>query len=429
MVALRAARRATDNPGQDHAPPPRGLWKQLRTLGPGVVTGAADVDPSMVLTATVAGAAFGYSLLWVVPLCVPFLIEVFSVTARIGYQSRRGLVDLLRRHHGRTVALSCAGLIVAINMAMIVADLLAVSDALSIILGQPRVFFVAAVAFSIWYVLIFQNYVKITRSLVWLSLPLFAYVVAALLAKPKLTQILLHTFVPHINHTADYAAAIVGIFGSLLTPYVLVWQTGSRREHALHGGGAPQKSEHRMGTLVTSVLSYSVLIATASILNPDSTPLTGGDVTQMSFHQAALALSPLGNLGPILFAIGIIGAGMVALPVLIASLCYAVSEGMGWRSGLSENPWDAKRFYVLISVVVFVAAAANFFPINPVMALYGSQILAGVLTIPILIFILLLSNDRRIMRTTNSRAQNFWIGAAAGALTSAGFVLLVWKIF
>ena len=408
--------------------PPSGFWSRLRALGPGIVTGASDVDPSMVLTATVAGAAYGYSLLWVVPLCVPFLIEVFSATARIGHQSRRGLVNLLRRHYGYKLALACAGIIIAINMAMIVADLLAVSDALSIILGQPRVFFVAAVAFSIWYILIFRDYLKITRALVWLSLPLFAYVVAAALAEPPPGQLLLHTLIPHISHDPGYATAIVALFGSLLTPYVLVWQTGSRREQSLMGRHAPQQSEHHTGTLVTSVLSYSVLIAAATVLNPNNRALPVSGVGQMSFHQAALALSPLGKIGPILFAVGIIGAGMVALPVLVASLCYAVAEAMGWKSGLSEHPWDAKRFYFLISVVVFVAAAANFFRINAVTALYWSQILAGVLTVPILIFILLLANNRSIMKVTNTRWQNFWIGAAVGALVAAGAVLLFWKM-
>jgi Mn2+/Fe2+ NRAMP family transporter len=144
--------------------------------------------------------------------------------------------------------------------------------------------------------------------------------------------------------------------------------------------------------------------------------------------QAAQALSPLGELGPILFAIGIVGAGSVALPVLVASMCYGFSEAMGWKSGLSEHPWEAKRFYVLISAAVFIAAAVNFFKINPVAMLYWSQILAGVLTVPILIFILLLSNDRRVMRTTNTRWQNFWLGAAIGGLVSAGALVLWWKL-
>jgi Mn2+/Fe2+ NRAMP family transporter len=145
----------------------------------------------------------------------------------------------------------------------------------------------------------------------------------------------------------------------------------------------------------------------------------------MTTRQAAEALRPaVGSLGTILFAIGIVGAGMVALPVLVASMCFSISEAMGWPAGLSELPWNARRFYVLISGSMLVAAVVNFFRINPVKALFFSQVLAGILTIPILFFILILSNDRRVMQTTNTRAQNFWLGAAIGALLASGGLLL-----
>jgi Mn2+/Fe2+ NRAMP family transporter len=212
---------------------------------------------------------------------------------------------------------------------------------------------------------------------------------------------------------------MVSLFGSLLTPYVLVWQTSSRGEHAIIGGERPPEAESHAGTFATTILSYSIVVAAAMVLHLPN-------ASDMTTRQAAEALRPaVGALGPILFAIGIIGAGMVALPVLVASMCYSVSEAMGWRAGLSESPWDAKRFYVLISGSMLLASIVNFFRINPVKALYFSQLLAGILTIPILFFILLLSNDRRIMRTTNTRAQNFWLGAVIGALLASGGLLLV----
>ena len=149
----------------------------------------------------------------------------------------------------------------------------------------------------------------------------------------------------------------------------------------------------------------------------------------MNTRQAAEALGPaVGDLGPLLFAIGIIGAGMVALPILVASMCYSVAEAFEWKYGLSEHPWEAKRFYVMISAAMFVGATANLVHINPVRALYWSQVLAGALTVPILLFILMVSNDRRIMRTTNSRPQNFWIGAGIGALVSVGLLMFWSKI-
>jgi len=415
--------------GAAAAGPNRRLQNFLRRVASGFAAGATDLDPSLVLTATVAAAAYGYALLWVVVLCVPFLLSVFAVSARIGQETRQGLVDLLRSHYGRAAAIGCAGVVIIINMAMIVADLMAVTAGLGILLEQRRILFIAGAAFSVWFILIFHNYNKVTRVLVWLSLPLFAYLASALLAAPPLKQILVHTFVPHVARDPGYAMTIVALFGSLLTPYVLIWQTSSRREQTAVTVMESHSAAHRAGTFVTTLISYSVIVAAASALNPGSVPLGAKLASNISFRQAAMALDPLGQLGPVLFALGIIGAGLVALPVLVASMCYATADAMGWKSGLTENPWEAKRFYVLISAVIFLAATANFFPINPVKAIYGSQVLAGILSAPILVFILLLSNDRRVMRTTNTASQNFWAGAASGALAAAGLLLLWWKLF
>jgi Mn2+/Fe2+ NRAMP family transporter len=389
---------------------------------PGMVAGASDVDPTLVLTATIAGAAFGYSLLWAVLLCIPFLLAVFAVSSRIGFETRQGLVDLLRAKYGRNIALAFAGLIVLINMAMIVADLMAVTDAFSIITQLPRMFFIAAIGFLVWWILIFRDYRKITNALVLLSLPLFIYVAAAILAHPNWSHVFLSSVLPRIPRGSYYPETLLAIFGALLTPYVLVWQTSSHRDSALAGGLVPGAGEHRAGTVVSTVLCFAIMVAAGTVLR-----LTPG--TDLTTRMAGSALAPaVGSLGPILFAVGIIGAGLVALPVLIASMCYSVAEAMGWRSGLHENPWEAKPFYVLISSATFVAAALNFIRINPVTVLYWSQVLAGVLTLPILLLVLVISNDKRVMRTTNTWGQNFWIGAASGAVICAGLVVLWWKL-
>lgn len=392
------------------APAQRLGW--LRRMLPGVVTGAADVDPALVLTATVAGAAYGDAVLWVVILCVPFLLNVFRVTARIGHETRRGLVDLLRLYYGRKTAQACAALVVLINMAMIVADLMAVSEAMSIIAGQSRMYFVALAVFSIWYMLIFRDYVKITRALLLLALPLFTYVAAALIVAPAPRELLRATVLPTIPHEPAYVMTAMALFGSLLTPYILVWQTSSRREQAIIGHELHAADSHA-GTVVTTLLSYCIIVAAAATLHV-------AGAAELTTRQAAEALRPAaGDLGGILFAVGIVGAGMVALPILVASMCYALSEAMEWKSGLSEHPWEAGRFYALISAALFVAGCANLFPIQPVSALYWSQALAGVLVVPILVFTLLLANDRRVMRRVNTFGENFWIGAAAGGMCAA----------
>jgi Mn2+/Fe2+ NRAMP family transporter len=401
------------------APPPVGGGRgRLHRIGPGLVTGASNLDPSAVVTATVVGAAFSFSLLWVVVLCIPFLLNLFSVTARIGIETGQGVLDLLRSNYGKRLAIGAACLTILVNAAVVVADMMAVSDAFSVITGLPRSFFVAAIAFSVWYILVFHDYRRITRVLVILSLPLYVYIAAAIVTAPSLRLILWNTFVPHLGHSSQIVEGIVALFGSFLTPYIVLWQTSSRTdpEHE------PTRADSRAATLITFVLAYSVMIAAASVLHL-------GAPVDMTTRQAAEALRPVtGDWGPLIFSLGIIGSGMVALPVLAASMCYDLAQAVGWRYGLSENPWEAKGFYTLISAAMIVSTLANFVPINPVRALYWSMIFAGILTVPIFWFILTVSNDRRIMHTTNTKFQNFWIGAAAGGSGAATLVYVWLKI-
>lgn len=391
------------------------VWR----LGPGIVTGSANLDPSAVVTATIAGAAFAHSLMWVVILVVPFLLAIFSVTSRIGVETGQGILDIVRENYGRKFALAGAALTIVTNLAVVIADIMAVSDAFSILTGLSRMFFVAATAFFVWYVLVFQDYQKITRALVLLSLPLYLYVAAAVFTHPNIFRLLGDIFAPKMQGTAEYAENIVALFGSFLTPYIIIWQTSSRSdpEHQHH------EADSFISTGVTFVLACSIMIAASAVLHFDHAP-------DMTTRQAAEALRPaVGDWGPIIFAIGIIGSGMVALPVLTASMCFDLAQAIGWKAGLSEKPWEAKRFYVLISAAVFIAAGANYARINPVTALYWSMILAGVMLIPTLIFILLISNDRRIMKTVNTRWQNFWLGAATGGTAAAGLIYLRYKMF
>ena len=405
-------------PTTSASPSPKAGWS-IRRVGPGIVTGAANLDPSAVVTATIAGAAFAHSLFWVVILVVPFLLAIFSVTSRIGVETSQGLLDLVRENYGRKFAIGGAVLTIITNLAVVIADIMAVSDALSILTGLSRMFFIAATAFFVWYILVFQDYQKITRALVLLSLPLYLYVAAAFLTHPGFQNLLHDIFVPRMQATPDYAENIVALFGSFLTPYIIIWQTSSRSdpEHEHH------HADSILSTGVTFVLACSIMVAASAVLHFPNAP-------DMTTRQAAEALRPaVGDWGPIVFAIGIIGSGMVALPVLVASMCFDLAQAVGWKSGLSEKPWEAKRFYVLISAAVFVAAGANYMRINPVTALYWSMILAGVLLIPTLVFILMISNDRRIMRTVNTRWQNFWLGAAAGGAAAAGLIYLRYELF
>jgi Mn2+/Fe2+ NRAMP family transporter len=383
---------------------------------PGIVAGAADLDPAAVLTATVAGASFGYSLGWVVLLCVPVLFSVFAVSSRIGHETKQGLVELVRNQYGKKIALAIALLIVGVNFAMIVGDIVAVSDGFSLITAFPRVYFLALVSFTIWYVLILGNYHKTTKALGTFTLILIAYIVAAYHVTDSFTGLARGIFIPRIQGNTAYMMGVVAVFGSLLTPDVIVWQTSSKRGLP-EGLAQAHVSESHAGTLVACLISLSAMIAASHLLVPDP--------SSMTTRAASEALGTFGVLGPVLFSLGIIGSGLIALPILVASLCFSVAEAFGWKSSLESEPWEARLFYVMISATVVLAVSIDFFGINTVKVLYWSQVMAGVVLVPIFAFILLLSNNSRIMRTTNSRFENFWLGcAAAGMLVSN--ILFLW---
>jgi Mn2+/Fe2+ NRAMP family transporter len=391
-------------------------WDALRKIGPAIVTGAADLDPSAIVSATVVGAAFAYNLLWVVLLCVPFLLAALDVSTRIGIETRKGLFDLVREHYGRKLAISGAALTILISMTVIIADLMAVSDVLSIILQQPRMFFVPVIAFTVWYMLVFQDYRRITRVLVWFTLPVCLYLAAAWVTAPPFKQLLSHFFVPHLSWKTDYIEGIVALFGSLLTPYIVLWQTSSRTDR----GHEPHNADSIIASIVTFVLAASIIVAAASVLRLPH-------VMDMTTRDAAEALRPIaGAWGMLIFGLGIVGAGMVALPVLVASMCYDVTQAFGWKYGLSEHPWEAQRFYLLITATMVLATLANFLKISPVTALYWSMILAGILLIPTLTFIMLVSNNRKIMQTTNTLWQNALLGAATASTAAVG-ALYLWQ--
>jgi len=396
-----------------YQPEPSGWLEQLRKLTPGIIAGAADLDPAAVLTATVVGASFGYAIGWVVLLAIPVLWAVFSVSARIGDHSNRGLVELIRRTWGRTAGWGVALAMVSVNMAMIIADLVAVSDALSLVLQQARVFFLPIVAFAVWYLLVVGDYRKSSRALVWFAIFQGAYLAAAAMAVPSWTALLKGLLVPHLTATAPYVIGVIAVFGSLLTPDVLVWQTSSRRDRKATGGGF-HAGESKAGTLVASVISLSVIIAASA--------LHVSDPMHMSTLDAARALGPLGTLAPVIFSVGIIGSGLIALPILVASMCFSIAEAAGWKAGLTIPAWEARRFYILISGSVLVAAIIDFGRINAVTILYWSQVLAGFLVVPVLGFILLLGNKARLTGRRNTAFENFWLGGAVTAMIVANLV-------
>jgi len=401
------------------APPNPNFFHRATRILPGIIAGAADLDPAAVLTATVAGASFGTSLGWVVVLCIPVLFSIFSVASRIGHETRKGLVQLIREHYGSRTAVFIALLIVVVNMAMIVGDIVAVSDGFSLITMSPRIFFLAIVGFTVWYVLIIGNYQKTTKVLGTLTLLLVAYVVAAWRLTDSFTGLARDVLLPRIDVSRDYMMGVVAVFGSLLTPDVIVWQTSSKRGLP-EGLARAHVTESHAGTFVACLVSLCAMVAASH--------LHVADPANMTTRSASEALGSFGFAGTILFSLGIIASGLIALPILVASLCFSVAEAVGWNSGLSVEPWNARMFFVMISVTVFLSVVIDFFGVHTVYVLYWSQVLAGIVLVPIFAFILLLSNNSKIMRTTNTHFENFWLGCAATGMLISN-LLFFWFIF
>lgn len=395
------------------------MFNKASRMMPGVIAGAADLDPAAVLTATVAGASFGYSLGWVVLLSIPVLFSVFAVSTRIGQQTGKGLIQLIREHYGRKTAITIAVLVVAVNLTMIVGDIVAVSDGFSLIAVVPRVYFLAAIGFSVWYVLIMGNYQTTIKVLGTVTLILIAYIVAAFHLTSSFAELGKGIFLPRMQLNAGYMMGVVAIFGSLLTPDVIVWQTSSRRGLP-KGVAQAHVSESHAGTFVACLISLCAMIAASH--------LHVADPSSMSPRTASQALDTFGSMGPVLFSMGIIGSGLIALPILIASLCFSIAEAFGWKSGLAFVPWEARSFYVMISVTVFLAVFIDMFGINTVKVLYWSQILAGMVLVPIFTYILLISNNARLMRTTNSRWENMWLGFATTGMLISNLLFFVFGL-
>ncbi|HKD14076.1 MAG TPA: divalent metal cation transporter [Candidatus Angelobacter sp.] len=405
------------SPQEPSPPVQKSLLSKIARILPGVIAGAADLDPAAVLTATVAGASFGYSLGWVVILCVPVLFTIFAVASRIG-RTGKGLIQLVREHYGKKTAIVIAMLVVAVNLTMIVGDIVAVSEGFSLITVFPRVYFLAVVGFVVWYLLILGNYRKTTKALGTITLVLIAYVMAAFHVTDSFGRLATGVLLPRIQMNTGYMMGVVAVFGSLLTPDVIVWQTSSRRGLP-EGVAQAHVSESHAGTVVACMISLCAMIAASHI--------HVADPSSMSTRTASEALGAFGYMGPILFSVGIIGSGLIALPILVASLCFSIAEAFGWKSGLAFVPWEAPMFYVMISGTVFLAVFIDMFGINAVRVLYWSQVMAGIVLVPIFTYILLLSNNPKVMRRLNTRFENYWLAfATTGMLISN--VLFFWTI-
>jgi len=408
----------------------------LGKLGPGLVTGAADDDPSGVATFSQVGAQFGYSMGWAILFSYPLLASIQAISAEIGTVTGAGVAQNLRRHYPRWLLQIVVNLLLIANIINLGADLGAMGAALGLLIGGPVMVYAGMFAIVCVLLEVFVSYAQYARILKWSTLALFSYVAVVFVAGVDWGKAAYGTFVPTFVFDSAHAMALVAILGTTISPYLFFWQAGQEveeqhRRHVKPLCVAPRRAGSelrriRLDTMVGMGFSHLtalfIVIATAATLNAH------GIADVQSSAQAAEALRPIaGDFAFALFAIGIIGTGMLAVPVLAGSAAYAVSESFGWVEGLDRKPREAKAFYATIAVATIAGLTLNYIGIDPIKALYWAAVVNGILAAPLMVVMMLISTNRNIMGrlvVSDRLAVGGWLATAVMWVVAIGFFLI-----
>ncbi len=378
----------------------------FEVLGPGLVTGAADDDPSGIGTYSQVGAQFGYSLAWTMFFGFPLLASIQAICARIGATTGMGIAQNLRQHYPGWLLRAVVILLLIANVINLGADLGAMGAVLALIVPGPVLGF--TVAFGVISVLleVFLSYSAYARVLKWTTLSLFAYVGVVFVAQVPLAEAAYGTLVPQFTFDKPHAMALVAIFGTTISPYLFFWQAGQEveeqhRRHIKPLHVSPRRAGAELRRIRTDTLigmGFSHLVALFIVIATAATLHASGVREIESASQAAEALRPIaGDFAFALFATGIIGTGLLAVPILAGSAAYAVSEAFGWTEGLGRKPRDAKAFYGVIALATAGGVALNFIGIDPMKALYWSAVVNGLLAPPLMVVTMLIASNRSVM--------------------------------
>ena len=413
----------------------RKLGGLLRSLGPGVVTGAADDDPSGIATYSIAGAQFGTSLLWTALLTWPLMAAVQAMCARIGMVTGRGLVGALRTRFPRPVLATAAAALFAANTINIGADLSGMADAGELLTGVSSHLWVVLFGMAIAWATIRLRYAVMANVLKWLALVLFAYVIAALVVGPDWHAALRDTVVPALPGTHEGWATLVAILGTTISPYLFFWQASQeveeekalgRKTLVARRGATPEEIVRRdidigVGTFFSNFVMFFIMLTTATTLHRH------GITHLSSSRQVAEALRPLaGRFAELLYTLGLVGTGALAIPTLAGSAAYAFAETFGWREGIDEHFRGAPAFYSVLAIAVAAGVALDFASINPVRALYWSAVINGLLAPFLLLGILVAASDRRLMLgQPSSRLGRAVVAVTTVAMFAAAAAMVV----
>jgi NRAMP (natural resistance-associated macrophage protein)-like metal ion transporter len=424
-----------DSPGS----PPAGKGRVRRffaNLGPGLITGAADDDPSGISTYSVAGASIGYPILWTALFSFPLMAAVQLMCARLGMVTGRGLGGVIRKRYPRWVLWSACLLLIVANVFNIAADLGGMGAAMHMVTGIAAYWWTPFFTVLITVLLIWASYNWIVKVFKWLALVLFAYIITAFLAHPHWGEVLHATFVPHIEWTGAYMSVLVGILGTTISPYLFFWQASQEVEQERDQGritvaqrrGATDEELSVATTDVRTGMFYSNLVMYFILLTASATLHAHGIRNIETAQQAAEALGPLAGKGAAwLFTVALVGTGILAVPVLAGSCAYAIAEAAIWRrASLNDRPWRAPRFYVVIATAMLIGLALNFAHLNAVKMLFWSAVVNGVLAPPLVVLVVLLTSDPEIMGDRiNSRSAKTlgWICAAVMTIAAVAMII------
>ncbi len=401
----------------------------LRQLGPGLVTGAADDDPSGIATYSQAGAKFGYELGWTVVLTYPLMVAVQIISARLGRVTGRGLADNIRENFPAPVLYALVIMLLVANTINVAADVAAMGQSLQLVVGGSVHLYAVGFGIVCLALEIYLPYRRYVTYLKWLTLVLFAYVAVALVANVSWAAVLAGIVRPKVPLSSDMLTVIVAVFGTTISPYLFFWQAALEVEevdadpkaHALKQSPSQAPSQLRrinidtyVGMGLSNSIALFIIIATAATLHQS------GILDIETSAQAAEALRPIaGPLAFLLFSLGIIGTGMLAIPVLAGSAAYAVAETFRWRRGLDRKPREARGFYAIVALATLGGTALTFSPIDPIKALFWSAVINGVISVPVLIVMMLLAGNAKVMGKFVSSPRLKFVGWLATAVMAA----------
>jgi Mn2+/Fe2+ NRAMP family transporter len=392
QINRRGEARAPTASARDVSKEPLTAKDVVGSIGPGVISGGADNDPAGIATYSVIGATAGFAQNWLLFLSTPMLIVVQQMSAKVANVSKTDLATVLRTTFGARVATPSVLLMVIANVITMGADLLAMAAAVELLTGVKFIYWIVPLVAVMAGITIFLDYRLLSKYLLWLVAFLGAYVVAAVLARPDWGEVVRNTVVPHITLSPNYMLAAVAMLGTTITPYLFFWQTSGEVEEKR---GVQRLSRSNLdiaiGMVWSNLTALFIIVATGAVLYSHHAEIkTAAD--------AARALEPFaGHYATVLFAVGIIGAGLLAIPVLAASAAFGVAGLAGWRRGLGRQPRNAPEFYIVVGVAFLVAMELAISAVDPIKALFYSQVLDGLIAPVLIVLMLLVTSSRKLM--------------------------------